>query len=158
LKEKALFSSAPIVQKTVHVRQMLGNCWGGNAGTSFDTVVYEKLYRVFKFILLGEALVGKTSICHRWAHGIFQNTYPRTDSDIDFTTKEIYIGGEDPIKIQLWDTAGLERYNIALPRVHYRNAHCAVCVYDITSKETLKKYKDGKKNCELTAFRISSLQ
>ena len=45
-------------------------------------------------------------------------------------------GSKKPIKIQLWDTAGSERFK-AINKIYYRDATAALVVYDITKKDTL---------------------
>ena len=49
---------------------------------------------------------------------------------IDFKIKKILLDNKW-IKLQIWDTAGQERYKSLAP-MYYRNANCAVVVYDIT--------------------------
>ena len=41
------------------------------------------------------------------------------------------------MKLSLWDTAGQERYKSLAP-MYYRNANCAVVVYDITQSVRYK--------------------
>ena len=43
--------------------------------------------------------------------------------------------------LQIWDTAGQERYK-ALTPMYYRDAHAAICVYDITNAESFKGVQD----------------
>ena len=40
------------------------------------------------------------------------------------------------MKIQLWDTAGSERFK-AINRIYYRDATAALIVFDLCNKETL---------------------
>ena len=42
------------------------------------------------------------------------------------------------VKFEIWDTAGQERYKSLAP-MYYRNANCAVVVYDITQSSSLEK-------------------
>ena len=51
--------------------------------------------------------------------------------------KSVSVAGQTkPIKIQLWDTAGSERFK-TINRIYYRDATAALVVYDITKKNTL---------------------
>ena len=48
-----------------------------------------------------------------------------------FLTQTISLDEQSTIKFEIWDTAGQERYKSLAP-MYYRNANCAVVVYDIT--------------------------
>ena len=48
-----------------------------------------------------------------------------------FLTQTISLDESTPVKFEIWDTAGQERYKSLAP-MYYRNANCAVVVYDIT--------------------------
>ena len=45
-------------------------------------------------------------------------------------------GSDRPMKLQIWDTAGSERYK-SLNRIYFRDAAAALVVYDVTSKNSL---------------------
>ncbi|KNZ52335.1 rab family protein [Puccinia sorghi] len=57
-----------------------------------------------------------------------------------FLTQTVKIDDQTSIKFEIWDTAGQERYKSLAP-MYYRNANCAVVVYDITSSASLEKAK-----------------
>ncbi len=48
-----------------------------------------------------------------------------------FLTQTISLDDSTTVKFEIWDTAGQERYKSLAP-MYYRNANCAVVVYDIT--------------------------
>ena len=48
-----------------------------------------------------------------------------------FLTQTITLDESTTVKFEIWDTAGQERYKSLAP-MYYRNANCAVVVYDIT--------------------------
>ena len=48
-----------------------------------------------------------------------------------FLTQTISLDENTTVKFEIWDTAGQERYKSLAP-MYYRNANCAVIVYDIT--------------------------
>jgi Ras-related protein Rab-5C len=48
-----------------------------------------------------------------------------------FLTQTISLDESTTVKFEIWDTAGQERYKSLAP-MYYRNANCAVVVYDIT--------------------------
>jgi Ras-related protein Rab-1A len=89
---------------------------------------------LFKFILVGAAGVGKTSIILRYCENSFKLSYSAT-LGIDFRIKTIKVG-DKVVKLQIWDTAGQERYNAISP-VYFRGCHGCIVVYDLTDPESL---------------------
>ncbi|KAB5594511.1 Rab GTPase family protein [Ceratobasidium theobromae] len=57
-----------------------------------------------------------------------------------FLTQTVTLEDQTVVKFEIWDTAGQERYKSLAP-MYYRNAHCAVVVYDITQQASLDKAK-----------------
>jgi Ras-related protein Rab-5C len=55
-----------------------------------------------------------------------------------FLTQTVTLEDQTTVKFEIWDTAGQERYKSLAP-MYYRNAHCAVVVYDITQIASLEK-------------------
>lgn len=55
-------------------------------------------------------------------------------------SKQIQVDGK-PIKYQIWDTAGQEKYHSLAP-MYYRGADAAVIVYDITSAQSFQTLKN----------------
>jgi small GTP-binding protein domain len=99
---------------------------------------YNEYDYLFKFVLLGGAGVGKTSLILRYCDNEFQENYSATIG-LDFKIRTIKIGNKT-VKIQIWDTAGQERYN-ALTSVYYKGSHGCIAVYDITNRESFEVAK-----------------
>lgn len=87
-----------------------------------------------KVVFLGDATVGKTSIIYRY---IFKNFSTFTDATIGaaFKCSTVDLNGGDIVKLDIWDTAGQERYKSLVP-LYYRDAKCAIIVFDLSNKET----------------------
>ncbi|CAG8478805.1 3971_t:CDS:10 [Dentiscutata heterogama] len=83
-----------------------------------------KLFQ-FKLVLLGESAVGKSR---------------ESTIGAAFLTQTIALDENTTVKFEIWDTAGQERYKSLAP-MYYRNANCAVVVYDITQPSSLEKAK-----------------
>ncbi|XP_057313726.1 putative Ras-related protein Rab-33 [Hydractinia symbiolongicarpus] len=108
-----------------------------------DDCKKEVAVRTFKVIVIGDSNVGKTCLTLRACAGKFPE---RTEATIgvDFKEKKIIIGEED-IKLQLWDSAGQERFRYSLVPHYYRNVHAVIFVYDVTRKssfDNLQKWLD----------------
>jgi Ras-related protein Rab-6A len=54
---------------------------------------------------------------------------------IDFLAKNITHKAKN-YRLQLWDTAGQERFRSLIPS-YLKDAHCALIVFDVTSKSSL---------------------
>jgi len=89
-----------------------------------------------KVVFLGRAAVGKTSIIEHYCRKTFSE-FQEPTIGAAFNTVTIPTTPE-PTRIGIWDTAGQERYDSLCP-MYYRNAACAVIVYDVTDRESLAK-------------------
>ncbi|KAF4315718.1 hypothetical protein BBO99_00007754 [Phytophthora kernoviae] len=95
--------------------------------------------REVKVVLLGDTGVGKSSLVLRF---VTNNFRPYSESTIgaSFMSKMIVVN-DTPIKYQIWDTAGQEKYHSLAP-MYYRGAAAAIVVYDITRKSDLEEKRE----------------
>nr|AOC97469.1 Rab family protein [Volvariella volvacea] len=91
----------------------------------------------FKLVLLGESAVGKSSLVLRFVRDQFDD-YRESTIGAAFLTQTVTLDDQTTVKFEIWDTAGQERYKAPM---YYRNANCAVVVYDITQPTSLEKAK-----------------
>ncbi|KFZ16250.1 hypothetical protein V501_02301 [Pseudogymnoascus sp. VKM F-4519 (FW-2642)] len=90
-----------------------------------------------KIVLLGPSGSGKSCLLHRFIKNEWRSLSSQTIG-VEFASKIIRIGTGSRmkrIKLQLWDTAGTERFR-SVSRSYYRGAAGAILVYDITSAAT----------------------
>ena len=74
---------------------------------------------MFKYIIIGDTAVGKSCLLSQFLNNKFNNHYDVTVG-VEFGAKMIKIKG-DPIKLQVWDTAGQETFK-SITRSYYRSA------------------------------------
>ena len=92
-----------------------------------------KIFAIYKVVLIGDSGVGKTNIISRFTDNTFElNT--KSTIGVEFRTRTMEVGNK-LIKLQIWDTAGQERYR-AITHAYYRGAHGVILVYDVTSIES----------------------
>merc|ERR1712230_241865 len=103
----------------------------------------------FKLVLLGESAVGKSSLVLRFVKDQFDD-YRESTIGAAFLTQTIALDDNTTVKFEIWDTAGQERYKSLAP-MYYRNANCAVVVYDITQASSLDKAKSWVKELQRQA-------
>ena len=90
---------------------------------------------ILKVILLGDSSVGKTSLLNKYIKNDFSLHYKATIG-ADFLTKQLQ-RENSLINLQIWDTAGSERYH-SIGTGFYRNCECCVLVCDLTNTESFK--------------------
>eukprot|EP01031_Cornospumella_fuschlensis_P029341 gene29341-35419_t len=91
--------------------------------------------REVKVVLLGDTGVGKSSLVLRFVTNSFR-PYSESTIGASFMSKLITVNSK-PIKFQIWDTAGQEKYHSLAP-MYYRGAAAAILVYDITREASFK--------------------
>jgi len=89
---------------------------------------------IYKIIVLGDSDVGKTSILNRCINDNFSMIY-RATIGADFFTKDILLQDGNHINLQIWDTAGNEKFH-SLGSAFYRGTNGCVLVFDITNSKS----------------------
>ena len=105
----------------------------------------KKYYYKSKFIIIGEAGVGKTNLVHRFAKGEFISQYAMT-LGMDFLIANVEEDGKT-FKLELWDTAGSEKFR-SITKGYYKNATCAIIVYDISCKNSFLSVNRWIEDCK----------
>ena len=93
----------------------------------------------YKFVILGEGRVGKTSILSQYFNKKFSEGQQSTVNPSFYEKKHTFEGKE--YQLNFWDTAGQEQFN-AINTIYYQNAVGALLVYDVTIPETFDKVKN----------------
>ena len=95
----------------------------------------------YKFILLGDSLVGKTSIFLRLSGKSFStNTIPTLGTEkivVNFDDVQIDEKVYQNFKVSLFDTAGQERFR-SISRAFFRDSQGIVLLYSVIDKESYK--------------------
>jgi small GTP-binding protein len=92
---------------------------------------------MLKVVIIGNSATGKTSIIHRATCDSF-NARTAATLGASFSSHSVVVARQ-AFKLQIWDTAGQEKYRSMIP-MYYRGAHAAIVVYaidDLPSFESL---------------------
>ena len=101
---------------------------------------------LFKYIIIGDSHVGKSSIMTQFIDKKFNYNHDMTIG-VDFSSTIINID-KRKIKINIWDTAGQEAFR-SITRSYYKASAAIILVYDITniqSFNSLNRWYDEIKN------------
>ncbi|MFH4977640.1 hypothetical protein AB6A40_004349 [Gnathostoma spinigerum] len=94
---------------------------------------------LFKIVVVGDHGCGKSCILLRFAENSFRHDHIST-LGVDFKLKTIKLG-HDKVRLELWDTAGMERYR-TIYNSYYHSAHGIMCVYDLTSEKSFENLQN----------------
>ncbi|KAK8894250.1 hypothetical protein M9Y10_022685 [Tritrichomonas musculus] len=83
----------------------------------------------YKIVVVGSSGVGKTAIVQRLVDDVFSNEKASTIG-VEFTTYTCKIGDET-IKLNIWDTAGQEKFR-SVSKAYFRNAVGALLCFSYT--------------------------
>ena len=100
---------------------------------------------LLKYIIIGDAAVGKSNLLLRYTHGQFKPEYQLTIG-VEFGAKNIQINNKI-FRIQIWDTAGQENFR-SITRAYYKNSVCALVVYDISSRDSFNNVSTWVEDCK----------
>ncbi|XP_067945942.1 ras-related protein Rab-39B-like [Watersipora subatra] len=94
----------------------------------------------FRLILIGNSMVGKSSLLKYFTQGKCPDVSEATVG-VDFFAKVVEVDDKTRVKLQMWDTAGQERFR-SITRTYYRNSVGVMMVYDITSRRSFEDMLD----------------
>ena len=118
----------------------------------------EEQMKLVKAVLIGESGTGKTSIITRLKSNDFNQKVESTMCSSMFR-KIVTIPDYGPLMIEMWDTAGQEKYR-SINKLSYKDAQIVIFVYDITSKKSFDEiksywYEQVKENCNLDTIALA---
>ena len=100
---------------------------------------------LFKYIIIGDAAVGKSNLLLRYAYGQFKPEYQLTIG-VEFGANNVELNNKI-YRIQIWDTAGQENFR-SITRAYYKNSVCALVVYDISSRDSFNNITSWIEDCK----------
>ena len=126
-------------------------------------IIFYMFKYIFKLIIIGNNNVGKSSIIKSFNNDYFDQKYHSTIG-IDFASKIIKLEDNTVVKLQIWDTAGTERFK-SIVRNYYRGCIGGIIVFDVTNRQSFDNvimwYNDllmhtNKKAGELTILLVGN--
>ena len=94
---------------------------------------------VYKVLLLGDTTVGKTCFLMKYTDKTFQDIHMATIG-LDYRLKSMKLKSGKNIKLQMWDTAGQDRFR-AITKNYYKGSHGIILIYDVTNVQTFENVK-----------------
>ena len=99
---------------------------------------------LLKYIIIGDAAVGKSNLLLRFSQDDFKSEYQLTIG-VEFGAKNLDIDNKK-YRLQIWDTAGQENYR-SITRAYYKNSVCAILVYDISNRDSFEHISSWIEDC-----------
>ena len=101
---------------------------------------YEDSDIVFKILMLGDSEVGKSCFLMRYSDNVFVENYITTIG-LDYKLKTIKLDSGKIIKVQLWDTAGQDKYR-TIAKNYYKGSHGILLLYDTTKMSSFENIRE----------------
>ena len=96
---------------------------------------------LIKIALIGDSATGKTSLIKSLIEGPLKKEVKyQTTINIDYFAKIIECNNQK-INLQIWDTAGTERYQ-SLTSGYLRGVHGCIIVFDVTKRDSFEKIEN----------------
>ena len=95
---------------------------------------------VYKVLLLGDSTVGKTCFLLRYCDKTFEDAHLMTVG-LDYRLKSMVLKNEKNVKLQIWDTAGQDRFR-AITKNYYKGANGIILIYDVTNFQSYENVKN----------------
>ncbi|KAG2379113.1 hypothetical protein C9374_007751 [Naegleria lovaniensis] len=120
-----------------------------NNSTTPSKIPMQNGIPTFKLVLVGDGGVGKTTFVKRHLTGEFEKKYIATVGAEVHPLK--FFTNHGPICFETWDTSGQEKFG-GLRDGYYVASHCALIMFDVTSRATYKNvptwHRDVMRVCD----------
>lgn len=116
---------------TLHVSLSLFNVNDRIQDSASERRLSERI--LYKFVLVGDSGVGKSSVLLRFTDDSFCESYINTIG-VDFRSRTLHID-DQRVVLQIWDTAGQERFR-TITSTYYRGAQGIILMYDVTNYQS----------------------
>merc|ERR1711988_113159 len=142
-KKKWTISPPPLDEKSKNADPLRGSWTVSESAAASDAASSEMDNHMlidpffeyqFRVILIGNSGVGKSSLLRCFTDGSFFEVSDPTVG-VDFFARVLKVADGTPIKLQLWDTAGHERFR-SITKSYYRNSVGCLLVYDVCNRES----------------------
>jgi len=101
----------------------------------------DKSLHPHRVLIIGDSGVGKSAFLSRFTDGIFTGNHVATIG-VEYKAKTVS-HGNDKVNLQIWDSAGQERYNvICISAGCYRKALGVITVYDVTNATSFENIRN----------------
>jgi small GTP-binding protein len=101
-----------------------------------------------KIVVLGDPNIGKSCLISRYINNAFSSVDPTIGCN--YFRKELIIDNSK-IKLDIWDTAGQEKYRSLTP-MYYRNADIILLCFDLSEPRTLRDISYWNNNIKTTVI------
>jgi small GTP-binding protein len=98
-----------------------------------------------KIILLGQQMVGKSSLIRRICNDDFQDNI-RTTISLEYYNYFVTVNNYT-VRMQIWDTAGQEKYNSIIKK-YYQSTDFAIYIYSIDNKDSFEDIEKWLSNAQ----------
>ncbi len=103
---------------------------------------------LLKIVLIGDSGVGKSSLLLQYVDGKFTPGFMATFG-VDYRAKFLTVGEDQLVKLQIYDTAGQERYR-AITRDYFRCANGICFIFDLCCRNSFDNIKVWLRDVEST--------
>jgi len=94
----------------------------------------------YKVVILGDASVGKTSILGTLAYGVFDGNYNATIG-VDYVPKIVSLADGSTVKLNIWDTAGQEKFKSLIP-TFLRDMVAGIVAFNICDRASFENARN----------------
>ena len=125
-----------MIYLTDNLKTQLDDLKGIVINDSIDGSTHIQHDYLFKVIVVGDASVGKTSLLHRLQTKDFTNLTKATVG-VEHQKFDMLIDDETHIKLQIWDTAGEEKFG-SITRLFYKDSDAIIVCFNLTDRSTFE--------------------